>query len=121
MQEFETDDITTSSTTSKSFFELPHSNNPGKQIKAFATIIRWIEIALFTLTGLILIAIGIIGGIADLGLLIISSLSGAIIIALGWFVAWLSCIFIYAFGELVENSTKIANDLDEIKTKNCNS
>ena len=75
-------------------------NNVGRKLKAIAGIFAWV---------------GIIASIV-LGIVIIDALSflvGLLVIAIGSLASWISSLGLYAFGELVDNSTIVANQYRE--------
>ena len=71
-------------------------NNVGRKLKDIASFITYIGIALSVILGILMIK--------SLGFLL-----ALLIIAVGSFISWISSIGIYAFGELVDNSTIIAS------------
>ncbi len=74
----------------------------GKKIKGIATVVTWIGIVISFIIGCILIYEG--AQDSDNGILI---LIGILVMAIGSFIAWLSTILLYGFGELIDNSEKI--------------
>ncbi len=74
----------------------------GRKIKAIAQVVCWIQIVLYGIVGLVTFARA--GGDGAVGL----SLIGLLIIGIGVLLGWLSSAFLYAFGELVDNSEIIA-------------
>ena len=71
-------------------------NNVGRKLKDIASAITFIGIAFSVILGILMIK--------PLGILF-----ALLIIAVGSFISWISSIGIYAFGELVDNSTIIAS------------
>lgn len=71
-------------------------NNVGRKLKDIASVITYIGIALSVILGILMIK--------SIGFLL-----ALLIIAVGSFISWISSIGIYAFGELVDNSTIIAS------------
>ena len=70
--------------------------NVGRKLKDIASVITYIGIAFSVILGILMIK--------PLGILF-----ALLIIAVGSFISWISSIGIYAFGELVDNSTIIAS------------
>ena len=90
--------------------------NPGGKLKGLAKVVFWLELILFILSGLMVIIAGLSGSDIDINLPgsyrasmppVASIIAGILIIAFGIFIAWLSTISLYAFGELVESNDKI--------------
>ena len=79
-------------------------NNVGGKLKAIAKVIFWIFVVIFAISGIVLFAnmVRQNGGLAFL--------SAVLTIGLGVLTAWLSSIGLYAFGELVENTSIIAEN-----------
>ena len=88
-------------------------NNPGAKIKGLAKTLFWIEV------------IGVVIGILAMGDYLFEEVAGLIgavvILALGVGVAYISALFLAAFGELVQSSidNKKVNEeiLNEMKNK----
>ena len=78
--------------------------NIGEKIKAFVYVVCWIGIGLCCLVGLILLFTGNI-------------LSGLLTAAIGSLSTWLSCFFVYGFGELITQTTIVAENTQELKSK----
>ncbi len=74
-------------------------DNIGRKIKWFAKFLTWIGMISSIIIGFILIIDG-----NDWGILVLLG---------GPLVSWLSSWLLYAFGELVENSTTIAKHFEE--------
>ena len=73
-------------------------NNIGSKIKGYAEFTTWIGIIISVVIGAII--------------LFTSSLVGGLVIALvGSLVSWISSIFLYGFGQLVENSDIIVKTI----------
>lgn len=77
-------------------------NNPGGKLKSLAKVFFWLNLILFILGGIFLIVMAIEN---DVPMLI---LAGVLAIGVGILIAWLSTILLYAFGELVESNTRLA-------------
>ena len=84
--------------------------NSGSKIKVLAKVVFWIETI-----GCIITALSMFGLAAD-------SYDGAFFVGIGFsiliagpFAAWISALFIYAFGTIVENSEDSNDKLREIK------
>jgi hypothetical protein len=75
-------------------------NDIGKKIKTLAELICWIGILISLILGLIFVIENIFVGF--------------IIFIIGVLSSWVGSIFLYGFGELVDNSTKIVNGLELI-------
>lgn len=79
-------------------------NNIGEKIKKLAEIISIIGISISVLAGFIMI---IFGAFADEGA-IIGIGSGFVIMIVGSLLSWIGSFFTFGFGELIENTTVIA-------------
>ena len=77
-------------------------NNIGKKIKTLAAVICWIGI-IFSIIGFLVMLI--YGAVEAEGLFI--GLSFAVLVV-GGFGSWIGSFFAYGFGQLIENSDKIA-------------
>ena len=73
--------------------------NIGGKIKFVAQFFTWIGIMVSTIIG-----IGVITKSSSLGGVFL----GLVIIVLGGFVSWLSALCLYGFGQLVENTDRLA-------------
>ena len=73
-------------------------SNVGSKLKVFAKITAWIGIVICVIYGFVMLVS--MEGMALIGLLIMT---------VGSLVAWISSLVLYGFGELVENSSIIAN------------
>ena len=81
-------------------------NNPGTKIKNLAKTFFWIEI------------IGVIVAILAMGdNLFEEPILAIVILAVGFGVAYISALFLAAFGELVETNTQIKESNDAILAK----
>ena len=76
-------------------------NNVGRKLKDIASAITFIGIAFSVILGILIIK--------SLEIKSLGFLFALLIIAVGSFISWISSIGIYAFGELVDNSTIIAS------------
>ncbi len=100
--------------------------NIGKKIKALAQVICWIGIILSIIAAVSSLILGAstvnyvgaaIGGYTLVGSIIYS----VIILIVGPLVSWLGSFFLYGFGELIDNSSKIVENTQpkaEEATKN---
>lgn len=92
-------------------------NNPGAKIKGLAKTLFWIEV------------IGVVIGILAMGDYLFEEVAGLIgavvILALGVGVAYISALFLAAFGELVQTNTEISETnkqiLAEVRKQNSGS
>lgn len=90
-------------------------NNPGGKIKALAKVVATIGILLSILSGML--AIGTAGRVSfNLGgsagvITGGGAVYGIVIIVVGSLISWLSTLALYGFGELVENSALIRDEL----------
>ena len=75
-------------------------NNPGGKIKGLAKVIYWIMLIIYIIGGIGLIIAGINQGGSESALFIVG---GVLVIGVGILFAWLSVLFMYAFGSLVED------------------
>lgn len=80
--------------------------NIGKKIMSLARVISGIIIALFSIGGIIIIVEAV--NKEEDGLII----SGLLVIAIGILVAWLSSFMLYGYGQLIENTSKL-NEINE--------
>ena len=69
-------------------------NNVGSKIKVMAKVFAWIGIAICVIYGFVMLV-----SMEDMALI------GLLIMTVGSFVAWISSLVLYGFGELVENSS----------------
>lgn len=69
-------------------------NNSGKKIMSIAKVFCIIKIVLCVLIGYILIVIGEV-------------LFGILLAIIGTIISWISAMFLYAFGQLVDNSDNL--------------
>ncbi|MBE6733508.1 MAG: hypothetical protein E7561_05895 [Ruminococcaceae bacterium] len=88
-------------------------NNIGQKIKTLAKFIMWLEIGLSVLSGLgviieIMISVEVDTVLQGVLFLILGLVLGAIVVVIGGFIAWVSVLTLYGFGQLVENSDKLA-------------
>lgn len=81
--------------------------NVGKKIKTFAKVICWIGIIGSALWGIIYIL--------SEGLYLEDIIIAVIIIAGGVLSSWISSLFIYGFGELIDKTTDISGKLSNVK------
>ncbi len=81
-------------------------DNIGKKIKSLATVITWIGIILWCLIGFSLFRDGK------------TALYGLLVMVGGGILSWLSSLLLYGFGELVDNSTVLAESAAKRKQKN---
>lgn len=77
-------------------------DNIGGKIKSLAQIMAYILMGLSILAGLLM--------------LFSNPVVGLLSIVVGCLSAWIGSFFMYAFGELVENSERSANSLNEIRS-----
>lgn len=73
-------------------------NNVGGKIKALAKITAWIGIVICVIYGFVMLV-----SVEDMALI------GLLIMTAGSLASWISALVLYGFGELVENSSIIAN------------
>jgi len=85
-------------------------NNPGKKIKTLAKVMFWLILIACVISA---VAIGASPYYVDEE--VILAIAG--IVVGGFLVAYLSGLWISAFGELVENSTKLARHAEESKNQ----
>jgi len=76
-------------------------NNIGGKIKGLATVISGIGIGLSVICGIIMIIAGVDNNGAMVGI-------GFAVLIVGSLLSWVGAFFAYGFGELVENTTVIA-------------
>jgi hypothetical protein len=85
-------------------------DNIGSKIKGLAKVITWLGIILSVIAGIVQIS----GGSSYYGNSNPFVISGILTIVLGSLAAWISSFLLYGFGELVENSSRIADQLGHI-------
>lgn len=73
-------------------------DNAGGKIKAIAKVIAWIGIAVCGIYGFVMLV-----SVEDMALI------GLLIMTVGPLAVWISSLVLYGFGELIENSSIIAN------------
>lgn len=76
-------------------------SNIGGKIKGLATVISVIGIGLSVICGIIMIIAGANSGGAMVG-------TGFAVLIVGSLASWIGAFIIYGFGELIENTTVIA-------------
>ena len=81
--------------------------NIGSKIKGLAKIITWVGVIGSFLIGLTFMALFYSNGTLEL-------LAGFAIVLIGSLLAWVSSFILYGFGELVENSDRIAESCEQI-------
>lgn len=89
-------------------------NNIGKKIKGLAKVVFWVEFISTILGGFVFIVSSFFWvdePIAIVGVIIAAIVGVAILFLLEWLSVWM----LYAFGELVDNSTIIAKEITEHK------
>lgn len=93
-------------------------NNIGRKIKGLAKFICWVGIILSVLAGIVIILGGASSRSFESGYngerFAISSAGGSIVagilvIVLGSILSWVGSFVLYGFGELVDNSKKVAD------------
>ena len=89
-------------------------NNPGEKLKTLAKIVFYVLLFLPLVTGIVMVIMGLIDGFGGEGFGISAVLIGILLLALGFANAWLGSIFLYAFGELVENSAATRKAVEQI-------
>lgn len=86
--------------------------NIGGKIKGLAKFICWVGIVICVIAGIIMfIQAGEAYYSADRTVLIITGLA---IIIVGSLMSWIGSFLLYGFGELVDNSSKIRQELSEL-------
>ena len=83
-----------------SFFNF---NNPGKKLKAFVSTLNKINLALALISAVIWFFTGIFSDLAYEAFW--AFLLGFVGIVVYYLLSYLSCLFLYAFAEMVDNST----------------
>lgn len=73
-------------------------DNAGGKIKAIAKVIAWIGIAVCGIYGFVMLV-----SVEDMALI------GLLVMTVGPLAVWISSLVLYGFGELIENSSIIAN------------
>lgn len=87
-------------------------DNPGRKLKSFVKVLNKINLALTIILFVVWFFYGMFSGI--LQYLIWVYLLGFVGILLLYALSYLSCLFLYAFAEMVDNSTSLV----ELKKKN---
>jgi len=88
-------------------------NNIGTKIKVLAKILCWVGIVLSVITGIAMIAAGNTAHVNVYGeITTVSTIpTGISIIVVGCLLSWIGSFFTYGFGQLIENSDAIRNEL----------
>ncbi len=81
-------------------------SNVGGKIKILAKITAWIGIVICVIYGFVMLV-----SVEDMALV------GLLIMTVGSLLSWISALVLYGFGELVENSTIIANKKNTVFPK----
>ena len=86
-------------------------NNIGAKIKGLAKFICWAGIVICVITGIIMLvqAKDAYSGVRPTLILI-----GLAIMIIGSLLSWIGSFLLYGFGELVDNSSKIRQELSEL-------
>ena len=92
-------------------------NNIGGKIKGLAKVLCWVGIIVSVLVGILLIASPSGGsgysGFTDSATIVL----GILTIIVGSISSWVGSFVLYGFGELVENSSAIKNELQHKEEK----
>ncbi len=84
----------------------------GRKIKVLAQVMMWIGVVMCGISGLIVLAQGFeLMQYSEEGILMV--LMGLLIAGLGFLMSWVSSFMLYGFGQIVENSDKIVNILEQ--------
>ena len=86
--------------------------NVGKELKKWAEFFFFAQFVSFCLVGLVVLGRSIGQGPKEFFVRLILS---AIIVVVGYFIARLNCILLYAFGELVDSNVEINRKLSADK------
>ncbi len=78
-------------------------NNIGGKIKSLALIVCWLGIL-----------VSVIGGVTLMGMRDTPILVGLIVVVLGSVFSWLGSLTTYGLGQLIENSDKLVETLEEV-------
>lgn len=92
-------------------------SNPGEKIKRIATVAFWLEVAAEIISLLIGLFVMLI---EDFETFIVMFLCSPFALAAAVFVAWLTSLFIYGFGELIEKTSDTADELEKLNSKDNN-
>lgn len=90
-------------------------NDVGEKIKKIAHVIFWIASGAYVLSGLFFFISGATAP-SDNALLF-HMIGGICIILIGPLSAWISCCFIYGFGELISNTDSIKKSSRNIERR----
>ena len=85
--------------------------NIGDKIKIVAETICWVGIVSSILTGLVVIAKG------NEDSILMSLFIGLLIMVLGSLFSWIGSFVLYGFGQLIENSDILVDQIDEIEAR----
>ena len=80
-------------------------DHPGEKIKTIAKVWFWIQGAGSTLLLFVSLLLATRGW-RDVEEVVISFLLFIIAVVLSWVFAWLTCIFVYGFGQLIDDTEK---------------
>ncbi len=86
--------------------------NIGGKIKTLAQIICWLGIVFSVLVGICIIILGSLTSDTAIGSVFsgMSAFTSILYFLLGPLLSWVSSLFIYGFGELIEKVTEIAEN-----------
>ncbi len=88
-------------------------NNIGRKIKVLAKILCWVGIVLSVITGVAILASGSYTHLTINGeYTTVSNVpAGILTIVIGCLISWIGSFFTYGFGQLIENSDIIRNEM----------
>lgn len=97
--------------------------NIGKKIKGLVKVIFWIYFISFILSGLGVVIMAIVSGAAVsegnpavIALCAVGGLiGGAIVAGIGFLIAWIGSFFLYAYGQIADNTDKMAASTERLE------
>ena len=92
-------------------------DNIGGKIKGLAKFICWVGIIASVVLGIVIISGANIGSGRHMYTDSSTIIVGVITIVAGSILSWVGSFVLYGFGELVENSSELVDQIDEIRTK----
>lgn len=85
-------------------------NNIGKKIKKVAELVTTIGIIIFVIIGIAIMAVGLYGAIEndDASSGVVYVLVGISVAVIGSLISWLMSFILYGYGELIDETSRIA-------------
>ncbi len=94
--------------------------NIGRKIKGLTKVLFWLGFVFWIMAGLAVMAIGILttpvsfdGSDSFTATFFIFIVLGILVIGIGFLISWISCFFMYGYGELIDKTAEIAKNTAE--------